>query len=501
MVFNDPIKDMLGWMNAPQSKRSQWDENKWQVFCGTWLDQYGYTPSEDAMPDLLQALASAKGPWQEVWQRFEDTAHNLPALVKALHSIKPADLASDFSHYPNENEWEEQQLESALKSFIQLPAPEMRTKLESLYQQHKSREDWLWYRLGEAEWLRILAPLADVARLTERSFTHQSPAAMAALYQDKFWKADAAALQTMAMAKDPVQQELVAQLLAIIYSPWLAEVTLNFQRLVQDQGYPGVFSEEYSGVDSRIKEENAAYSAKGMVMFFVDGLRFDCGMALQKKLAERDITVSLKADWSALPSLTDTAKAAVTPVASLLTGDQNTQDFKPSVAASGSDFSSYHFKKALDQQGWQYLDGLETGDPQGLAWLQTGDLDNLGHHKQRKLPLSIDAVLEEIANKVIHLLEAGWQRVRIVTDHGWLWLPDKLPKAELDKPLVRKYLSRCAILHDNASTGLSQVGWHWNPNVTIAMAPGVSAFTAGDYYNHGGLSLQECLTPVLEISK
>ncbi|MCY1457726.1 hypothetical protein D9M71_750460 [compost metagenome] len=31
------------------------------------------------------------------------------------------------------------------------------------------------------------------------------------------------------------------------------------------------------------------------------------------------------------------------------------------------------------------------------------------------------------------------------------------------------------------------------------MAPGASAFLAGRHYDHGGLSLQECLTPILEV--
>lgn len=338
----------------------------------------------------------------------------------------------------------------------------------------------------------VLAQLANVARLTEKVFTHQSPAEMAALYQEKFWQADAAALQAMALSKEPVQQEQVAKLLSVIYSPWLNDVALNFQRLVQAQGYPG---------SSEVNEECPGYTPNGLVLFFVDGLRLDCGMALQQKLADRGITASLKTQWSALPSLTATAKAAVTPVAGLLSGNQNTVDFIPSVVESGSAFGSHHFKKLLAEQGWQYLEGLEVGDPQGLAWLQTGDLDNLGHHQQRKLPQGIDAVLDEVVDRISHLLEAGWKQVRIVTDHGWLWLPDKLPKAELDKPLVRKQIPRCAILHDNASSGLPQVGWHWNPNVTIAMAPGVSVFTAGDWYQHGGLSLQECLTPVLEITQ
>ena len=129
-----------------------------------------------------------------------------------------------------------------------------------------------------------------------------------------------------------------------------------------------------------------------------------------------------------------------------------------------------------------------------------GDLDNLGHLLQRKLPQEVDAVLNEIVDRISHLIASGWQQVRVITDHGWLWLPDELPKAALDKPLVRKYLSRCTILQDNAHTDLPKVGWYWNENVTIAMAPGVSAFTAGDHYQHGGLSLQECLTPVLEIT-
>ena len=65
--------------------------------------------------------------------------------------------------------------------------------------------------------------------------------------------------------------------------------------------------------------------------------------------------------------------------------------------------------------------------------------------------------------------------------------------------MAQKRLARCAILKGNVQTAALKMPWHWNPNVTLAMAPGISVFTAGDYYNHGGLSLQECLTPVLQV--
>jgi hypothetical protein len=85
------------------------------------------------------------------------------------------------------------------------------------------------------------------------------------------------------------------------------------------------------------------------------------------------------------------------------------------LAASGSEFSFYHMKKSLDVKYWQYLDGLETGKPTGNAWVQTGDLDNMEHKQQMKMPLNIDAVLEDVVARVEGLLKAGWKNIRIVT--------------------------------------------------------------------------------------
>ena len=42
-------------------------------------------------------------------------------------------------------------------------------------------------------------------------------------------------------------------------------------------------------------------------------------------------------------------------------------------------------------------------------------------------------------------------------------------------------------------------GWDWCQDVQIAFAPGITSFIAGAEYAHGGLTLQECLVPVLEL--
>jgi hypothetical protein len=340
-----------------------------------------------------------------------------------------------------------------------------------------------------------LAELHLVAEHTKLSFTGPDVDTMAKAYQQSFWQADASALNAMALTQNDSQRALVAEVLAVIYTPWLNEVALNFQGLVKLQGYPGLPSNQ----GGKVSEANANYQAKSQVVFFVDGLRYDVAHSLVQKL-KSSAKVTLKSHWSALPSLTATAKAAVTPVNHLLTGQVENENFIPILADGEQEFSSYHFKNKLAEQGWQYLDDLQAGDVNGMAWLQTGDLDKTGHKEELKLPLRIDDILNDVVDRVQGLLEAGWQHIRIVTDHGWLWVPGQLPKAEINKSMCKTLLVRCAILKDNVATEHLKMHWHWNENVTIAMAPGISGFTAGKYYEHGGVSLQECLTPMLDIT-
>ncbi len=494
IVMNDPAKDILGWLNNPEEKHSLWNESKWPIFKQACKDNFGFDPESDAIESILAKLCDSEGEWEAVWQRFEDTAHNLPLLVEKLKHIQADGFAFNASHYLTENLKDENELAGVLKGFAEKDVTSIKKQVVELFSTHTERKSWLWYGLGLSSWLTILEQLTLVVEHTEIAFTGPSVEAMANTYQERFWQADAAAIQAMAVAKDINQQQVVADILAVIYTPWLEQVTLNFQNLVRAEGYPGK-----SGQSGEVNESTAQYNVGSQVVFFVDGLRFDTAKTLQQKLDKLSVKTTLKTSWCALPSLTATAKAAVTPVAELLSGAQENDNFTPMLTASGSEFSSYQLKKALADKNWQFLDGLETGEANGNAWVQTGDLDNMGHKQQMKMPLNIDAVLEDVVARVEGLLKAGWKNIRIVTDHGWLWVPNKLAEASISKNTVKKRLARCAILKDNIDTAELKVPWHWNDNVSVAMAPGIAGYVAGDYYNHGGLSLQECLTPVINI--
>ena len=51
----------------------------------------------------------------------------------------------------------------------------------------------------------------------------------------------------------------------------------------------------------------------------------------------------------------------------------------------------------------------------------------------------------------------------------------------------------------SATVDLPCFPWYWSEDVRIACPPGVGCFVAGEEYNHGGLSVQECVVPQYSI--
>ena len=108
--------------------------------------------------------------------------------------------------------------------------------------------------------------------------------------------------------------------------------------------------------------------------------------------------------------------------------------------------------------------------------------------------------IEAVYQRAQELLTAGWKVVRVVTDHGWLWMPGGLPKVDLPTHLTDSKWGRCARPNPNASHNFQQVSWFWGNEHPIVLAPGISVFQNGVEYAHGGLTLQEALTLQIEIT-
>ena len=140
------------------------------------------------------------------------------------------------------------------------------------------------------------------------------------------------------------------------------------------------------------------------------------------------------------------------------------------------------------------------GGTSGRAWTEHGELDKLGHSLQGKLAARIDEQIALLLERIESLLDAGWREVRVVTDHGWLWLPGGLPKVDLPKYLTQSRWARCASIEGDSTVQVPTVPWYWNAAERVAVGPGIACFGAGNEYAHGGLSLQESLVPVLGVT-
>jgi hypothetical protein len=135
------------------------------------------------------------------------------------------------------------------------------------------------------------------------------------------------------------------------------------------------------------------------------------------------------------------------------------------------------------------------------GWTETGRLDSLGHSLGALLVRQIDPEIDALLDRIGALLNAGWSRVRVVTDHGWLLVPGGLPKVDLSPHLVATKWSRCAAVKGGSTPNIPTYPWYWNPISRIASPPGIGAFIANAEYAHGGISLQECVIPDLIVER
>ena len=489
LVSSDPIRDLLTWMNDPKRTEENWGVARWTAFVEIAETEFRFNPGTDGEITAAELLCRRQGGWETVWNRFEESCQQYPNLP-ALLLKAPVDLGSDGASYPLINQTDEEELERSLRQLLAETSDPVREALGRLEKKHGDRRSWVWSRLGLTPLAIAIESLAFIAEATGKVYAGGSAEEMAEQYQREYWRVDDEVLKVMAQQLSLGHKQLINDLLNIIYTPWLEAVTSNFQAVVKKQGYPGVRSTSNCAT--------SAYQSGGEVVFFVDGLRYDVAHRLIDRLKPLGET-ELQHTWAALPSVTATAKSAVTPVVDRITGRETDRDFVPSLAESDADFSSHYLRKYLAEMGWSYLEEGDVGDTAKNAWVQNGDIDKEGHVKQLKLASRIDNLLDEIQERVEELVAAGWSRIRFVTDHGWLLLPEPMPKVTLPKHLAETRWGRCAVIKDSVDSGFQQVGWYWNPNVSIAIAPGISSFIAGHQYDHGGLSLQECMTPVITL--
>ncbi len=489
LMIGDTQRDLLRWLNDPEKTREQWDKATWSAFRNRCREEYDFDPEADG--DIVggEKLGTRAGAWYGVWKRFIESPALYPGIPGLLRRAKPkGQMIFDKDTWPDENEALESELRRQLAEVASMTPGDTRNRLAQLESAHSPRRGWVWAQLGMSPLANALQFLNLLAKRTMTMLGGDSVETMAKLYVEGGYLADDSAMQAVSCVKTTEDVAAVQAAVRTIYLPWIDDTTRHFQQCLATKPLPAAN-----------QQKNADLRA-GDCILFVDGLRFDIGQRLVTKATERKLEVSSAWRWSAVPTVTSTAKPAVSPIAGKIRGIHLEADFCPQEGEAGESLTIERFRRLLSLEGYQVIGSAENGDPSTKnprGWTEYGGFDKLGHDLQGKLAARIQDQIEFVVERLQGLLDAGWSRVFVMTDHGWLLVPGGMPKVQLPKYLTESRWSRCASIKDSSHVEVPVASWSWNPQERFAYAPGVHCFVLGQEYAHGGISLQECLIPIL----
>ena len=491
LMVEDTSRDLLVWMSSPEQTKENWDANKWAAFISRCKAEYGFDPDKDGEIVAGEKLGMREDSiWKHLWRRFEESPLLYPGLPDLLRRSKPSGkLIFDKEPWPDENISEEKSLRQELLNLSSKSPAEAGQKIKDLEARHNKRRNWVWSGIGQSPLAIALEHLAMMVDEVAQSMGGDSVNTIASTYIDRAYKTDLSAILALASVKSSEDSKVVEAALRSIYLPWLDDAALHFQKLISAKPLPSGCG-ELPGINAEV----------GECLLFADGLRFDISHKLTAFAEEQELKVTANWRWASLPTVTATAKPALSPVCDQIIGKKLGEEFRPVTKEDNKPLTIDRFRKLLISKGYQVLDHAETGDPyqtDARAWTESGEIDKLGHKLQSKLASRISEQLELLIERIRELLEAGWKQVRVITDHGWLLVPGSLPAVKLSKCLTECRWARCAAIKEAAKVVIPMAPWHWNSHEHFAYGPGVSCFSNGIEYAHGGLSLQECLIPDL----
>lgn len=489
IVVGDTPRDLLTWIGRGSDLKTEWGSERWHAFRSRCRDDFGFDPEKEAPLYAAEHLGKRDGKsWGQLWNRFCEAPGIYAGVRDRLDQAQPTDvMAFEPETWPGENAKREESLRKALISLKDTPPHNARQTIAELEKEHAPRRKWVWAKTGEAPLALSLKSLNRLAESTRAIPSFGAIDDFVRWYRELGWEADSAVLHALQDIVSPNDEPAVRHAIRSIYQPWLEEVCVKFQTLVAAAGIP--------------ISPPLSISAEECVVF-VDGLRLDLGQELTARLEASGWKVNVATRYAALPSVTPTAKPAVSPIADKLGAGIMPPDFRPN-DPDGKPLSPHQFNKLLSEAGFMQLDESEDLVPTGATprgWCETGRIDGRGHDLGAEMAGQLSHELVRIVSLVERLFFAGWQKIKIVTDHGWLLLPGGLQKFDLPGFLVESRWSRCACIKGQSKPDAPVVPWHWNQGEYAVVAPGAKSFRAGVEYSHGGISPQECIIPELTVT-
>ena len=288
-----------------------------------------------------------------------------------------------------------------------------------------------------------------------------------------------------------------------------------FMRLVGKAGWPLPRMLANGQVFDRLVAPGLKQNGHRVAYFMVDALRYELGVALEKQLAE-DGVIEMQLALAQLPSITPVGMASLLPgAADQLTVEKSDSGLIPlleerpvgSVTQRMEAFRRRYGQRFAEMRLEDFVRNKapEVAEETDLLVLRSVEIDSHFENHPETAPTEITNALKRIRMAVHRLIDLGFDEVVIATDHGFVMnthadAGDIATKPHGDWLVVH---DRCALGDGSADNHhlvmeAQRLGVRGNA-LRLAAPLSLVPYRAGLDYFHGGLSLQECVLPVIRL--
>ena len=394
-------------------------------------------------------------------------------------------------------------------------------RLRGLLGRH-SRSVWIGRGENQAQWqlLQAAARLIEACNDADRQLPDHSRSQETLLdfYLTGLREVDRLQRELEQAAGDYIdsdgQMAAVVALARISYRKLANRAQSLFLRHLEKAGWPPAGRLANADVFDRVVAPLLQESGRRVALLLIDALRYELGVELQRQLAESS-PVELQAAFAQLPSVTPVGMASLLPGA----GQHLRLTRKDGVmaAALGDQVLTTVSQRmdVLRRRYGQRFHELPLSDfvrskptlPETveLLVLRSNELDSNFESNPEAAPSLISRTFQQVAGAIHKLRGLGFQDAIIVTDHGFY-----LNSAASAGDVCAKPAGDWVTIHERILLGsgagdanslvlpADSLGIKGDfPQVALPRA--LVAYRAGQWYFHGGASLQETVVPVISV--
>lgn len=253
-------------------------------------------------------------------------------------------------------------------------------------------------------------------------------------------------------------------------------------------------------------------SKKKIAFILVDALRFELGKELEASL-RKHFDIDLSPTCAFLPTVTKFGMAALLPDAEKVLSLEPVNgkleahlEGKPALNLQAR--RNYIIEKLGDRCEIVTLENLLAGYQKNpdLILITTNEIDSAGENLSLIALTAIHQGIQNLVRGLVVLRNLGYDHMIIATDHGFMLYPDFQPGDNVSRPIGEWTMQKNRSLAGSGQTpenvlsfNPKDIGINSSMNQFIFLKQ-YAVFEKNLQYFHEGLSLQEAIVPLIEIS-